>query len=112
MEIKEGDVCGCGLIDGTKAQSYSTAKLLNERPKRKEINICFAWLNKVVRKKSFNTNISSYGLKHLVEEDRNTYVSNGAFIIAAIRSGFKIKQTWIRSPNIYINISNKSIRPI
>lgn len=70
-------------------------------------NACHWW---AVREKieSFNTKHTSYGLKHEAEEDIG-YVTNGAFIAAAIRCGFNYH--WIdNSINVMFNVSEKSLK--
>ena len=51
----------------------------------KEVSLCEAF---IVRH-GITPAASSYGLKHLVEDEhKNTYISNGAFIVAAINCGY------------------------
>ena len=67
------------------------------------------YLNQVGRRARVNKDATSYGWKHQVERfhkeqhDRNTYVSNGMFIVAAIHLGFIVKRI-SGSPNAYLNI--------
>ena len=77
------------------------------------------WLTiKKKRRSSLNRKCSSYGLKHIASRDLaeiqeevplfvggNTYISNGAFICAAIHLGYKVKKIH-GSPNAYISIGN------
>ena len=77
------------------------------------------WLAiKKKRRKSLNRTCTSYGLKHIASReladlqedvplfaDGNTYISNGAFICAAIYLGYKVEKAH-KSPNAYINIGN------
>jgi hypothetical protein len=51
---------------------------------------------------------SSYGLKHIVEVEIG-YVTNGAFIVAAIHSGFPFRLN-SGSPNVSFGISKRSIK--
>ncbi len=68
------------------------------------------WLSQIQKIKSINNNHSSYGLKHYAEEDIG-YITNGVFIAAAIHCGFKFK--CVRdSPNVYFNMSEKSIKAV
>lgn len=66
---------------------------------------------------------SSYGYKHVAEQDlrkadeavpgvlspqysaRGWYISNGAFIAAALHLGYKIRRTHPGSPNVFLNFS-------
>lgn len=71
---------------------------------------CKKWLNKVVKIRSFNRNHTSYGYKHMVERWADLYVSNGSFIAAAIALDFPIRRTHSKSPNVFLPISNKSVK--
>jgi hypothetical protein len=75
---------------------------------RKQIDTCAkvaAWLEENARpRKTINRNDSSYGWKHIVEKEIGKYVSNGAFIAAAIHSGFKFTAEGGYCPNAYFNI--------
>ena len=59
--------------------------------------------------KTFNTDDSSYTIKHLVENRIGQYVANGELIIAMINCGFKFKQWSVSSPNCLFNVSEKSL---
>ena len=72
-----------------------------------QVNVCLQWLKGVERRKTITTKRSSYGLKHCVERSVGGYVSNGAFIAAAIFAGFKMKQC---EPNAFFNVAEKTIR--
>lgn len=66
---------------------------------------------------------SSYVYKHVAEHDlreaanavpgvfspeyraRGSYISNGAFIAAALHLGYKIRRTHPGSPNVFLNVS-------
>lgn len=79
----------------------------------REFSLCCEWLRDCQKRKTINTSFSSYGLKHMVEKwARKTgkddyYVSNGAFIAAAIHMDFDWKPDF-DSPNVRFNISGKS----
>jgi hypothetical protein len=75
-----------------------------------QFSTCKDWLSKVVKTRSFNLRYTSYGYKHMVERWADLYVSNGAFIAAAIALEFKIKRTHSKSPNIFLPISSKSVK--
>ncbi len=61
-------------------------------PVNAEIAICEEWLFKFTEpQKRFNNSHTSYGLKHQVEKWADKYVSNGAFIFAAISLKYPIK---------------------
>lgn len=72
-----------------------------------EVQICIEWLlahDALNRRKTINTKHNSYGWKHVVERATGKYVSNGAFICAALHLGYKIKRVDFRSPNAFFNI--------
>lgn len=85
-----------------------------ERPDPFQVRHCEAWLRIFARpRKSINFDISSYGLKHLVEVwpfegevwPGDGYCSNGSLIEAALNLGFKfIPIGNERSPNACFNI--------
>ena len=70
-----------------------------------------AYLGLFGKRQSFNTKVSSYGLKHRAENfhrDRGldySYVSNGMLIAAALDLGFRVKPTGI---NAVLNIASKA----
>lgn len=81
---------------------------------RHEIVLALEWLNKAKKTMTINRDNSSYGLKHMAESyHRNIgvvddcYISNGAFIAAAVLAGFTIERCRVDSPNAYMNISKR-----
>jgi hypothetical protein len=69
------------------------------------------WLADKPKIKSINRHRSSYGLKHLAEEEIG-YITNGQFIAAAIHSGFKFQLEPSGGPNVSFNISEKALTSI
>ena len=67
-------------------------------PYPSEIEICRQWLQLFAQPTARCGRRSSYGLKHDVEKWAGKYVSNGAFITAAIAEGYRTR-TWPGSPN-------------
>lgn len=68
-----------------------------------QIDLCKEWIIKwATKQKNINEKKGSYSLKHLVEDDSNKYISNGAFIKAGIDLGYKYK---IEGKNAYFNMS-------
>jgi hypothetical protein len=67
------------------------------------IAVCADWIKLRLLRKSFDPRISSYGLKHLVEEyregrgDPDWYVTNGCFIVDGVGLGFDFSVT---GPNV------------
>lgn len=72
-----------------------------------QVQTCVEWLlahDALDRRKTINTRFTSYGLKHKVERAKNQYISNGAFICAALYLGYKMKRASPTSPNACFNI--------
>ncbi len=67
------------------------------------------WLTaNIVSRKTINTTATSYSFKHQAEKAIGEYVSNGAFIAAAIHAGFKYKiAPGSQNPNAYFNIKTQ-----
>jgi hypothetical protein len=72
--------------------------------------IC-AWLTGVVTRKTINSKVGSYGLKHLCEREIGQYVTNGELIAACIHMGLTFTQEGFRSPNVCFNISSSTVFP-
>jgi len=68
--------------------------------------IC-GWLSSRGKIKTINKRHSSYGLKHMAEKEIG-YVTNGAFITAAIHCGFPYELI-PGDPNVFFGISEKSL---
>ena len=66
------------------------------------------------KRKTINTEMSSYGLKHVAEEYMGIYIKNEEFIKAMIDSGYKAHQTRFmrqtKNPNCFFNISLKGVK--
>ncbi len=83
----------------------------DESPSPVHVAICRAWIElNCAPRKSINTRHSSYGLKHVVEVDSRgpqgyEYVTNGAFIQAALDLGYKAVRCHYSSPNAHFNMS-------
>jgi len=82
---------------------------------------CLSFLEGVEKTKAQNKRHDSYGYKHIVEnpsryfgipcssECYSTYIPQGIFILAALASGFTMKQPG-RLPNATFNISERSLK--
>lgn len=68
---------------------------------------CCEWLSRIERTKSAKKGRGSYGLKHVAEPEIG-YVTNGAFIAAAIHCGFPYKMM-PHSPNVLFAMSKRSV---
>lgn len=75
-----------------------------------QFDLCKRWLASVTLIKSFNTRHTSYGYKHMVERWAGRYISNGAFIAAAIALKIPIRRSHPRSPNVVLPLSEKSVK--
>ncbi len=64
------------------------------------------WLSGKAKIKTINKRHSSYGLKHKAEKEIG-YITNGAFICAAVFCGFDFKAS---GPNAHFNVSEKSLK--
>lgn len=70
----------------------------------KEVNIAYSYIIKNFKKAiKINKKFSSYALKQIVEKQLDTYVSNGAFILAMSLAGFKFDYD-SNEPNVHFNI--------
>lgn len=68
------------------------------------------WLRQFDKIKTINDHRSSYGLKHIAENDIG-YVTNGVFIAAAIHCGYPYRIE-PGHPNVCFGISMKSIKAV
>jgi len=75
-------------------------------PDAGEVQLCRDWLKAYAEKTNTpRPRSSSYGLKHVVETWAGTYVSNGAFIVAAMLEGYTITPSGPDSLNAHFNMS-------
>ena len=78
----------------------------------KEVERVRSWISANINKsESKYASLTSYGLKHLMENDVGGYVPNGVFIVAAISLGYKfrIRDT---TPNVEFKMQETSIKNI
>lgn len=93
---------------------------VHKKPNKEQIELCAGWIRKFGKKqKNANFDYSSYGLKHKVEKWCGIYVTNGAFIKAAIDLGYKyfFDNGVVTNPVFNINLKLpednwKRVRPI
>jgi len=58
---------------------------------RESVELCKHWLRWNAKSQiTINKRHSSYSLKHAVEKENNTYITNGEFIQAALELGYKM----------------------
>jgi hypothetical protein len=96
-----------------------------DEPDARQVELCRTWLKMhATKRKTFNLRAGSYGLKHVVEDwtsglgvvwlqrdpwgrrfvSSRRYVSNGAFIAAAIAEGYRVQQIG-NGPNAIFDMS-------
>ena len=62
-------------------------------PDPEQVRLCVKWIEENTKVlKTIRPNAGSYYLKHVVEKAYETYISNGAFIQAAIEVGFRFER--------------------
>ncbi|WP_235008444.1 hypothetical protein [Candidatus Halocynthiibacter alkanivorans] len=116
---------------GVPPRRFSDSRSINEIRKQSraeffhdrscdELELALLLLQRCNKIKTLNRKIGSYSLKHRAENisrmydirtDLGNYVSNGAFIAAAMIDGFTVKQIEYGNLNGYLNISSKSLKP-
>mgnify|MGYP003639955324 CR=1 FL=1 len=73
--------------------------------------ICDFLNDNIGHTKTVRTNgSSSYGLKHLVEDEIGHYISNGMFIAAALACGYKMQYKSNYGPNSFFGMSLKDLK--
>jgi hypothetical protein len=69
-----------------------------------EVDAAVAWLDAVPRTRTVGSRaVSSYFWKHVAERSAGRYMSNGAFLAAALMLGFPVKRI-AGSPNALVGI--------
>lgn len=100
-------------------REYSDAELVDGREylaeHLEEVAACADWVKKQARARSWYTRSTSYGFKHVVERrfklvDEYLYVSNGAFIAAALGLGWEARRAEGNTPNAYFRFSPRTVR--
>lgn len=93
MKIGKHSVSANGLLPN----HYEPDGVAKNEPNEKEIALATKWIETFAQhRKTINRREFSYGLKHSVETwtwettDNREYVSNGAFIVAALRAGYDL----------------------
>lgn len=98
--IQKTDICSAGI------KNYSEFKQAdrNSPPDMDQVSLCREFI-KTYLKESKKTR-SSYHFKHAVERIYNQYITNGAFIMAALEEGAGMVQLR-EGPNALIHLSYK-----
>ena len=81
-------------------------------PPPDQVTICKEWIEEWIdRQDRINSQYHSYGLKHAVAAAKGQYVSNGAFIQAAIELDYRHRQCeGQNSPNACFNMSFRRLK--
>ncbi len=74
-----------------------------QSPSTKEVALCKEWIQQYALPTERFGHYSSYFLKHVVERWAGEYVSNGAFIQAALELGYSVRRTE-DTPNAVFNM--------
>lgn len=69
------------------------------------VDLCVEWIKAgyIEQRPTINKNMSSYGMKSLVETWSEQYVTNDEFIQAMLNCGYRAQQTSRGSPNFFFN---------
>jgi hypothetical protein len=105
------DQYGCwvsawGLIDEANMDMFGPNRD-HPAPAADEVRICREWLEQGPPRKTINREHTSYGWKHVIEKERQCYVSNGALLLAAAELGIAGRRDGYRSPNACLAISDR-----
>ncbi|MDR3596516.1 hypothetical protein [Clostridium sp.] len=79
-----------------------------EKDYLRQIETCIDWLKEKTVDSEINQISTSYGIKHIVERELHTYVSNGSFIAAVIYLDIPYERI-TDSPNILVAISGDEL---
>lgn len=104
---KQYGLTSCGFMEGPDVSL-------------EEVELCLAYFEKcykhqvgqrVGKWKSKLMPVYSYGGKHVIEGTCGRYISNGAFIAAALMAGFDVKRIGDKNnnPNAYIEFRKRNI---
>jgi ABC-type Fe3+-hydroxamate transport system substrate-binding protein len=97
------------LRDNFKQKLEDDRKELFKEEKQAHKIAQFLAMN-VAKIKKTNKDITSYGLKHMVERRLGEYVGNGVFIAAALMAGFEPE--FSAGPNVRFNMSKRSLEQL
>jgi hypothetical protein len=109
IKITEKNVSETGVLPNCWEQEGG-----GEKPKEEEISRAMKWIVKFCTKRDrIDKERTSYSFKHAVEEWSENelhdpqHISNGAFIVAALRCGYRLNHEGGNSPNAWINMGTK-----
>jgi hypothetical protein len=102
----------CGIVTDNYCQIKCPHRKNCLKPdtttKKDEVQAAQKWIEqRCWERRTINWNRSSYGLKHDMERETKTYVSNGSFIKAAVYLGYRVRPDY---PNGFFNMGIKTER--
>ena len=71
---------------------------------------CLDWLAGLKPIRNSNRRHGTYGLKHMVERASQLYIYEGTFILAALASGFSVRDIVPGGRSGFLNVSELSLR--
>jgi hypothetical protein len=99
--------CGFDLRREHSFERYRAAMLAGRS--LAQFSVARIWVRGMGKTKAINPRSgSSYGLKHVAAHEIG-YVTNGVFIAAALAEGFDVRLTDPTSPNVWFNMSRRSV---
>jgi hypothetical protein len=105
------DLSGHGWRDGGMSQSeFQTDRdwMLTREALDQFAHAC-KWVSLMKPIKTINNRPTSYGLMHMAESYKNTYIANGVLIAAALHYGYFYKRYGKDDPNCFFNMSSRLI---
>ena len=101
--------CGKGPLDEREKPEHVDAKLFSELNPSDQ-NRCKKWVAQLKKTKTSILSITSYGLKHMLENDLGIYMTNNQFKDLMLECGFEpVKETDL---NWNYHIDRRSINAI
>lgn len=99
------------MINGIKVNSKDKTEI-NPNEQQKLLEFIDVYIAPFMTLKNYNTNFTSYGLKHITEDILGFYVSNYQFKVAMAQRGFEGKYEDRSSINCYYKLSNKQYKKL
>lgn len=101
----------CPCRTPQKRDEHMARERADLRGALRQVQAAAQWLRPIARNAHATaTSPSSYGLKHVMENQTGVYVTNGEFIAAALILGIPIHRSRDRSPNPGIGLNRSALR--
>lgn len=101
MKIGAYSISACGLLPNC----WELDGVAQHEPDPAQIEAAAKWIAaKCTPRKTINKRFGSYGLKHRAEDWAGSYITNGAFIVAALQAGYVMQPHGFGSPNGSFNV--------